>query len=79
MQAKLSKYKQRYYRLKTGKQDTPQKVVNHLPRGQKCSPEVRKRLTFGEAINKQIKINYQQQKGLKKRNNYFVMLLLEKL
>lgn len=65
---KVLKYKSRMHRLKENNKvlknccypDTPNKVVDELLKGHNVSPEVRKRLLFGEVISKQVKENFKR-------------------
>ncbi|XP_065642189.1 uncharacterized protein LOC136073860 [Hydra vulgaris] len=52
------KYKQKLYRLRYAKDNTPQKVVKKMTSGTKCSKEVKKSLLFSEVLKTQIQSNF---------------------
>ena len=61
------KYKQKFYRLQSAKDNTPRKVVKKMTSGTKCSKEVKKSLLFSEVLKTQIQSNFSTERCINKK------------
>ncbi|XP_065671732.1 uncharacterized protein LOC136089608 [Hydra vulgaris] len=64
------KYKQKFYRMQSAKDNTPQKVVKKMTSGTKCSKEVKKSLLFSEVLKTQMQSNFSTERCINKKKAF---------
>lgn len=62
--------KKKVQRIKTKLPNTPNKIVGDILKGQQVTPEVKRRLIFSEAIQQQLKVNFQEQHTVSEKRNF---------